>query len=144
MPSRRQFLFLAAALGAAGVGYPLLRPAVAGPRLDAPTAYRRAGAGDLLLVDIRRPDEWQATGSAKGAHRLDMRRPDFIAALSALVAGDHSRPIALICAGGVRSARLANLLAQNGFSQVIDVSEGMLGSPDGPGWIARGLPVVTD
>ena len=36
----------------------------------------------------------------------------------------------------------ANLLAENGFSKVINIPEGMLGSSDGPGWIARGLPLT--
>jgi rhodanese-related sulfurtransferase len=145
MPTRRQILVVtAAAIGAAGVGYPLLNPAYAGPSLDPAAALQQVEAGTLLLIDIRRPDEWQETGSGKGARRLDMRRTDFIDALTALAGGDRSRPNALICARGVRSARMAKLLTDNGFSQIIDVPEGMLGSSSGPGWIARGLPLVTD
>jgi rhodanese-related sulfurtransferase len=55
-------------------------------------------------------------------------------------AGDKDLPIALICAGGVRTAFAADLLRDRGFTQILDVGEGMLGSGDGPGWIARGLP----
>lgn len=80
----------------------------------------------------------------QGAHRLDLRRPDFLDALSSLAGNDRSRPIALICASGGRSARLTQALADNGFSRVFDISVGMLGSSAGPGWIARGLPIVTD
>jgi rhodanese-related sulfurtransferase len=145
MPSRRQVLLLAAAaIGATGLGLSYLRPAYAGPSLDPLAAHQQAETGAILLIDIRRPDEWTATGSGQGAHRLDMRREDFIDALSSLAGGDRSRPIALICARGVRSARLAKLLTENGFSRIINVPEGMLGSSDGPGWIARGLPVVTE
>jgi rhodanese-related sulfurtransferase len=133
-----------AAVAAAGAGYALLYPAYAGPALDAPTAFRQAQAGEILLIDIRRPDEWQATGSGQGAHRIDLRRDDFVDALTALAGGDRSRPIALICARGVRSARTAKLLSESGFSSVIDVPEGMLGSAAGPGWIARGLPLQTN
>jgi rhodanese-related sulfurtransferase len=142
MPSRRILLLLAAgaSVGAA-LAHPILYPHYDGLSLDAPTAFRRARAGDIILVDIRRPDEWQATGTGKGAHLIDLRRPDFLDALSNLVEGDRNRPVALICAKGVRSARLANHLTRNGFSAVINVSEGMLGSADGPGWIARGLPL---
>lgn len=144
MPSRRSLLFLGTgAIVAVGIGYPQVYPDYEGATLDAPTAFKRAEAGEIVLVDIRRPDEWQDTGSGKGAHLIDMRRPDFIQALSALVNGDHSRPIALICARGVRSARIANLLTKSGFSRIINVPEGMLGSADGPGWIARGLPLAT-
>jgi len=133
-----------AVLVAAGVGYRLVYPTYAGAEMDAPTAFHRSEAGELLLIDIRRPDEWAATGSAKGAHRLDLRRSDFFEALSGLANGAKGRPIALICAKGVRSARLANQLTDQGFTNIINVTEGMLGSAAGPGWVARGLPVVMD
>ncbi|MBA3911461.1 MAG: hypothetical protein C0524_16685 [Rhodobacter sp.] len=143
MPSRRVLLMLGTgAVAATAIGYPLVYPAFGGQALDAPTAFQRAEAGEIILVDIRRPDEWQATGTGRGAHRVDLRRPDFIETLIKLVDGDLNRPVALICARGVRSARIANLLTENGFTMIIDVPEGMLGSSAGPGWIARGLPLV--
>lgn len=144
MLSRRVVLALPLAVLAVGTGYTLLRPAIAGPTLDAETAFQRATAGELLLIDIRQPDEWAETGSPRGAQRLDLRSPDFIDQLTALANGDTSRPIALICARGGRSARTAKALTDAGFTDVLDVSEGMLGSAAGPGWLARGLPVVTD
>jgi rhodanese-related sulfurtransferase len=113
----------------------------AGENIDAPTAHDRALAGTLTLVDIRRPDEWQATGIGEGANPLDMRRDDFTQALLALVQGNTAAPIALICARGVRSARLSARLLTAGFSGIINVPEGMLGAAAGPGWLARGLPV---
>lgn len=144
MLTRRLALIAPLAALGAGLGYTLYQPALAGPTLDAQTAFQRAKVGEIVLIDIRQPEEWEQTGSPQGAHRLDMRRPDFLAALSALVDGDHSRQIALICASGGRSARMASALTDSGFSQVVDVSEGMLGSSAGPGWIARGLPVAAD
>jgi hypothetical protein len=33
-------------------------------------------------------------------------------------------------------------LAEAGFTGIVDVPEGMLGSSAGPGWLARDLPVV--
>lgn len=95
----------------------------------------------LILIDIRRPDEWALTGVAVGAVPLDMRDDGFLADLDRLTGGNRAAPIALICARGVRSRRLAAKLTAAGFTAVLDVSEGMLGSPAGPGWIARGLPV---
>lgn len=109
--------------------------------LSAPEAHAAAVAGDILLVDIRRPDEWALTGVGEGALPLDMRRGDFVQALLAEVQNDTHRPVALICARGVRSRRLGTRLAEAGFSRIIDVPEGMLGSGAGPGWIKRGLPV---
>lgn len=104
-------------------------------------AHRQAEAGDILLIDIRRPDEWRATGSPASGHRLDMRREDFTEALLEIAGGALDARVALICARGVRSSRLTNRLTDAGFSGIIDVPEGMLGSAAGPGWIRAGLPV---
>ncbi|GAB5449626.1 rhodanese-like domain-containing protein [Gymnodinialimonas sp.] len=110
-------------------------------QIDVTTAHDQASAGEILLIDIRRPDEWAATGSPAPGHRLDMRREDFAEALLALTGGATDAPVALICARGVRSSRLTNRLTEAGFTNIIDVPEGMLGSGAGPGWIHEGLPV---
>jgi rhodanese-related sulfurtransferase len=146
MKVSRRFVFaLTGALSAAAVlGYTQIFPTYAGEALDATTAQKLAAEGTILLIDIRRPDEWAATGSGAGANRLDMRREDFARALSDLAGGNRDAPIALICAKGVRSARLANQLQAAGFTHIINVPEGMLGSAAGPGWIARGLPLNTN
>lgn len=144
MLSRRLVLSLPLAFLAAGSAYTLMQSAHAGPTLGAETAFQRTTTGELLLIDIRQPEEWAETGSAEGAQRFDLRSKDFLDRLSALVDGDRSRPIALICASGGRSARTAQALTDAGFTNVLDVSEGMLGSSAGPGWLARGLPTVTD
>ena len=148
--SRRAFLGGAVVLGT-GLGiyaaggrdlyYSAITPAVAGMELDAEAAYEKAKAGEITLVDIRRPEEWASTGSGDGAARIDMRRDDFIDALDAITGGARDAPVALICARGVRSARLNNQLIEAGFTNIIDVPEGMLGSRAGPGWINRGLPL---
>jgi rhodanese-related sulfurtransferase len=143
--SRR--IVLAGGLAAVAVG------AVAGSRwfnlgarpqdgLSAGAAHAAARAGTVTLIDIRRPDEWATTGIGEGAIPLDMRDPAFPQKLRALVASPDA-PIALICARGVRSRHLAERLAQAGFTNIIDVPEGMLGSGAGPGWLAAGLPVTT-
>ncbi len=122
--------------------YRLIPPDYAGGQLSVAQAHARAISGDVLLVDIRTPREWRSTGVGEGAHPLDMRRDDFTQALTQLVAGDLAHPVALICARGVRSARLSNALTEAGFTQIIDVPEGMLGSASGPGWVRTGLPVL--
>ena len=84
------------------------------------------------------------TGSGEHAVRLDMRRDDFVDALLEKTRGSKDVPVALICARGVRSARLNNQLVEAGFTNLIDVPEGMLGSAAGPGWLKRGLPVTSN
>ncbi|MDW3224745.1 MAG: rhodanese-like domain-containing protein [Paracoccaceae bacterium] len=109
--------------------------------LTAPEAHSAALSGDVLLIDIRRPDEWALTGVGEGAIPLDMRRDDFIEALMVEADNDTARAVALICARGVRSRHQGAKLTNAGFARIIDVPEGMLGSGAGPGWIKRGLPV---
>lgn len=110
--------------------------------LTAPEALELVQAGQITLIDIRRPDEWARTGLPQGAVALDMRRADFGSALLAALEGDRSAPVALICARGVRSARLGAALRKAGFENLMEVPEGMLGSGAGPGWVKRGLPVT--
>lgn len=110
--------------------------------LTAPEAYSALSTGTIILIDIRRPDEWARTGVGKGAIPINMLDRDFIDQLTAQVGGDTKADIALICARGVRSRKMAARLTQAGFTNIIDVPEGMLGSGAGPGWIKRGLPVT--
>ena len=112
-----------------------------GGELSPPDAHTLATSGRITLIDVRRPDEWASTGSGQGAQRLDLRRDDFIPEVLKLVAGDTSAPVAVICARGVRSRRMSRALTNAGFTNIIDVPEGMLGSRAGPGWIARKLPL---
>ena len=143
--SRRALLFGATAVLAAGgyAAFAWIRPEL--PEgviaLTVQQVHHQAKAGDIVLIDIRRPDEWSRTGIGEGAQPLDMRRKDFIAALDLISGNDRSRPVALICARGVRSARMTARLTEAGYTRIIDVPEGMLGSRAGPGWISAKLPV---
>ena len=109
--------------------------------LSVQAAHLGAQKGSFTLIDIRRPDEWTRTGVPEGATPLDMRDPQFVQKLMTQVS-DVDAPIALICARGVRSRSLAGALRNAGFTNIIDVPEGMLGSGAGPGWLAANLPVT--
>jgi len=152
MISRRGALFGLAGLGLIGAGayagpnlfYAAITPASDAGTLTPPEAFDAAASGVIILIDIRRPDEWARTGSPQGGHRVDLRDDDFAERLAMLADGNKEAPIALICARGVRSAQTSNVLAAAGFTNIIDVPEGMLGSKAGPGWLKRGLPLVLD
>lgn len=105
-------------------------------------AFRRAAEGSIVLVDIRLPSEWRQTGIGVNAMAITMHQSiyKFVNQLKK-AAGVNSLPIALICAEGVRSSAMQSTLKQYGFKGVIDVHEGMIGGPSGPGWIKAGLPV---
>ncbi len=145
---RRGFLMGGAALFVAGAAVASYEAYWWTPELDTVPltvrqAHYKAVAGDILLIDIRRPEEWRETGVGEGAYPIDMRRDDFSEAVLALREQNGGIPVALICARGVRSARTAKRLADAGVEEILDVPEGMLGSSSGPGWLQTKLPTKT-
>lgn len=115
--------------------------AAAAPRLSVQDAYAQAKKGEILLIDIRSPEEWRATGIATVATPISMHLRDFYDRLDAAVGGDHGKAVALICSSGGRSAWMQVQLLARGYTNVINVAEGMEGGPNGPGWIKSGLPI---
>jgi rhodanese-related sulfurtransferase len=114
-------------------------------KMDAPTAHEKALKGELLLVDIRTPEEWKETGVPTSAHAITMHQDGkvFLSSLLNAAGGSSKLPVALICRTGSRSTALAGPLVKAGFPNVINVVEGVVGGPRGTGWIKRGLPLRT-
>ena len=131
------------------VGVFLLAPGMnawADPRvLGADRAYALAQGGQRLLIDVRTPGEWRQTGLPAAAVEVSLHHEDglegFVRSVLAAVDGDRAAPIALICRTGNRSRLAHELLIAHGFTDVLDVSEGVMGGQNGPGWMARGLPM---
>lgn len=94
------------------------------------------------FIDVRTPVEWQDTGVPPSAATISWGRADFAERVLAQVKGDRNAAIILICRTGNRSAKAMAHLRDQGFTNVRHVAEGMAGGPNGPGWIARGLPTV--
>lgn len=109
--------------------------------LSAPDAAAQLDAGDLVLLDIRSPAEWAQTGIAHGALPVTLHDRDFGRNLEAVRQRLAGRDLALICATGGRTGHVVSVLKANGITDVVDLSEGMMGNPHGPGWIARSLPL---
>lgn len=142
--TRREVVALALALGLAGIANTqAFAESPTPPTMDAKTAHEKAMAGEIVLVDIRTPEEWKQTGLPTSAYAVSMDQPPatLVPALAALGGKDNGKPLALICRTGNRSSHLAAQLRKVGFTKVIDVSEGMAGGRNGPGWLKTGLPV---
>jgi len=141
MPSWRILGFVGGLLGLLG-GF---SAGAAEPGLSPVDASTLTAAGKITLVDVRTPAEWRESGVPPGAKRLDYRNRSgdaaFVEQIAAMVGGNRAAPLAIICRSGNRSAQVQTLLIQNGFSHVLNVSEGMWGGAAGPGWLRRGLPV---
>lgn len=114
--------------------------------LSASDAYRAVKAGELVLIDVRSPEEWRRTGVPEGALTITIHQPRgdqaFYQAVLRAVSGDRFQPVGVICAAGARSYRAFRILEASGFENVRDISEGIEGSPSGPGWRERRLPIV--
>lgn len=139
-PNRRHLLIGAISAGVAALSLTSLPVWAAETVLKAPDAYVAAKAGNIILVDIRTPQEWAQTGIAEGAIALDMTDKSFVDNLVKLRSDKPATPIALICRTGNRSGYVFNALNKQGFPNLMDVSEGMAGGRNGKGWIPRGLP----
>jgi rhodanese-related sulfurtransferase len=84
-----------------------------------------------VLLDVREDDEWQR-GHAPGALHIPMGE------VSARIGEiDADATLFVVCHLGGRSLRVAQYLAQNGYTPV-NVSGGM------QAWADSGRPVVTD
>ncbi len=81
---------------------------------------RRHDAGeDFVLLDVREPDEL-ATASIPWATAIPMGEvPQRSSELP------HDKPIAVMCHGGGRSARVTAFLNQNGFPGAVNVAGGI-------------------
>jgi rhodanese-related sulfurtransferase len=102
-------------------------------------ARAAAASGELVLIDIRTPQEWAASGVPDVAVPIDMRSRDFLARVAALKREQPQRKIGFICATGGRSGHVAQYLDEAGLDGIVDVAAGVDGRPDG--WLAQGLPV---
>jgi len=113
----------------------------AGPAEITPVqAHERHAAGELILIDVRRPEEWESTGLPQGAARATLQDDDFIAQVESIVAGQRDARIAFTCRTGDRSKTARDRLAAAGYSNVTSVSGGLLGRN---GWKRAGLPVMS-
>jgi len=65
----------------------------------------------------------------------------FLQQLDSALGGDRKKPLAVICRTGNRTGSIVGPLEQAGYTNVINVAEGMAGGRNGRGWLRSGLPV---
>jgi rhodanese-related sulfurtransferase len=88
------------------------------------TDYQALVDRGALLVDVREPAEVE-TGMLRGSINIPLAGfPDACGRL------DRSRPVALVCRSGGRSARAAEALVAAGFADVVNLTGGMLAWDD--------------
>ena len=102
----------------------------------------RLMAEDVVVIDIRRPDEWKRTGVIEGAHLMtffDARgNYDLKAWMAKLMpVAIRNRKVAIVCHSGGRSRPVSRFLYEEaGYRRVYDVRDGM------GGWVAANRPTI--
>ncbi|ABM61145.1 rhodanese-like domain-containing protein [Halorhodospira halophila] len=105
---------IAVPVGPASAGYHSVAPS-----LEALLAF------DGVLIDIRRPYEWQQTGVVEGSVQLTFSNPDsFLEALEPHL--EAGTPIALICRTGSRTQQAGRMLARHLDVPVINIEGGIV------------------
>jgi len=104
-------------------------------------AREKALAGEIVVIDIRRPEEWAETGVPDVALLADMTQRDFLTKINAIRMQNPDVLLAFTCRTGNRSGYLTGELEKLGMSGLIDVVGGMSGSRVDPGWAKRSLPI---
>lgn len=101
------------AVAAVGVGLVVLRRLGGGSRVSSDVVLQKIKAG-ARIVDVRSPEEFGA-GAYPGAVNIPL-------AVLGRRLGEipKNRPVVLYCASGFRSATAARLLAQSGFTDVVN------------------------
>lgn len=102
---------------------------------DVPTAsVKDLPESDLVLLDVREPDEWQA-GHAPEAVHIPLR--DVPARMGELADFPDDQPIYVVCRTGGRSEQATAFLNANGF-EAVNVAGGM------KSWQTEGRDMVAD
>jgi len=101
-------------------------------QLDVAGLRRAMDSGDVQVLDVRDANEW-AVGTIDSATLTSFKH--LPAELDRLTLSPD-RPVAVYCAGGMRSSTACSILVRRGFRQVYNVTGGM------GAWRDAGLPVI--
>ena len=85
---------------------------------------------NVFLLDVRTPQEFQQA-SLKGAVLIPISEIE-----RRLKEVPRNRPVLVYCAVGSRSRAAADFLAKQGYAEVYNMSDGIVG------WYRNGLPII--
>ncbi|RRR65408.1 MAG: rhodanese-like domain-containing protein [Candidatus Viridilinea halotolerans] len=106
-------------------------PAAGTKNMNVSELKQRLDAGErFYLLDVRSAEEYSGDGRIAGAHLLPL--PMLAMRQSEL---PRDIPIVCVCRSGNRSGVAAEQLARQGFSEVINLTGGMIA------WARAGLPM---
>lgn len=105
------------------------------PKIDPQLARIKCQSGEAVLIDVREPDEWKATGSPQGSAQIALQNPLFVEDVLACVDHKKDSPVILCCKSGMRGEKAGQVLRARGFEDIVNVDGGMLR------WLEESLPI---
>lgn len=123
---KRVFIAAGAAIAAATIGANSFtwRASAKNVSLEALSGAELAADAETLLVDIRRPEEWRASGVVEGALLVTYTGAQaFLDAVTPEL--KQGQRMALICRSGNRTSRAARQIAELYDAPIVDVKGGM-------------------
>ena len=105
-------------------------------------------SNNLIIIDVRNKEEWKETGIIPNSLLIQMLsagrtiRKEYISELLIALGEDKDIKAAIICHSGGRSSATVEMLKNEGFSNIFNISEGMVGNGSTTGWINRNLPLI--
>lgn len=102
--------------------------------VDAQEFLQVAAEPEVTVIDVRTPEEY-ASGHLAGAVNVDVEDPGFAAAIETL---DPEQAYAVYCRSGRRSAVAADTMAGAGFTQVTNLSGGLVDLQAAGGQVVAG------
>ena len=70
---------------------------------------------DIIVIDVRTPDEIAQTGAIENSINIDFKASDFKEKISVL---DKDKEYILFCKSGNRSGQASKIMAEMGFSNI--------------------------
>lgn len=90
-------------------------------RLSSMEFDQSINANSAVILDVRTPDEF-TSGHINNAVNIDFYAADFKTKLDAL---DKSKPYAVYCRSGNRSAQAVTIMKQLGFKNIVELKGGI-------------------
>jgi thioredoxin len=99
--------------------------------VDAAKFKELISKGDVILVDVRTPQEYYR-GHIAGSTAIDISDPNFVTKINLL---QKEKTILIYCLTGSRSYAAANYMSKNGFKNIYNLQRGIME------WNQKGYPI---
>ncbi len=98
-------------------------------------AHQMQQNGEIVIIDVRQPDEWQQTGLPAGAQGVALSGPNFIEQIEEIAAQNKGCKLAISCQSGMRTKAAVKSLDAHGMKNLHQIKGGLMA------WNRENLPI---